>query len=73
MLGISKEAISELPQALFGGRIIVINSPLDCRKAIKYLLTQPIVGLTRKRVRRFTKAIRTRSLFCSFRLPGSVF
>lgn len=44
MLGISKEAISELPQALFGGRIIVINSPLDCRKAIKYLLTQPIVG-----------------------------
>lgn len=44
MLGISKEAIAELPQAMFGGRIIVINSPLDCRKAIRYLLTQPIVG-----------------------------
>lgn len=44
MLGISKEAIAELPQAVFGGRIIVINSPLDCRKAIKYLMTQPIIG-----------------------------
>lgn len=44
MLGISKEAIAELPQAVFNGRIILINSPLDCRKAIKYLMTQPIVG-----------------------------
>lgn len=44
MLGISKETIAELPQAAFEGRIIVINSPRDCRKAIKYLMTQPIVG-----------------------------
>lgn len=44
MLGISKEAIAEMPQAMFDGRIIVINSPLDCRKAIKYLLNQPIIG-----------------------------
>ena len=44
MLGISKEAIAELPQAAFEGRIIMINSPLDCRKAIKYLMTQPVIG-----------------------------
>ncbi|MBD5210394.1 MAG: 3'-5' exonuclease domain-containing protein 2 [Bacteroidales bacterium] len=44
MLGISKDAIAELPQAAFPGRIIMINSPLDCRKAIKYLMTQPVIG-----------------------------
>jgi len=44
MLGISKETIAELPQAAFEGHIIVINSPRDCCKAIRYLMTQPIVG-----------------------------
>lgn len=44
MLGISKESIAQLPQATFNGRIVVINSPLDCRKVIKYLLTQSIIG-----------------------------
>lgn len=44
MLGITKEEISMLPQANFGGHIIVINSPLDCRKALKYLSQQPILG-----------------------------
>lgn len=44
MLGISKDAIAGLPQAVFEGRIVVINSPRDCRKAMKYLMTQPIIG-----------------------------
>lgn len=44
MLGISKESIGQLPQATFNGRIVVVNSPLDCRKVIKYLLTQSIIG-----------------------------
>lgn len=44
MLGISKESIAQLPQATFNGRIVVISSPLDCRKVIKYLLTQSIIG-----------------------------
>lgn len=44
MLGISKEAIGELPQAEFKGRIIVINSPRDCRKVMKYLMTVPVIG-----------------------------
>lgn len=44
MLGISKESIAQLPQATFNGRIVVVNSPLDCRKVIKYLLTQSIIG-----------------------------
>lgn len=44
MLAISKEAIAELPQATFDGHVIVINSARDCRKAMKYLMTQPIIG-----------------------------
>lgn len=44
MLSITKEQIAELPVAEFPGRSIVINSPLDCRKAVKYLLNQPVLG-----------------------------
>lgn len=44
MIGIPKDAISELPQATFGGHIVVITSPLDCRKALRYLTRQPMVG-----------------------------
>ncbi len=44
MLAISKEQIAELPIAEFPGRSIVINSPLDCRKAVRYLMSQPVLG-----------------------------
>lgn len=44
MLAISKEQLSELPIAEFPGRSIVINTLLDCRKAVRYLLSQPILG-----------------------------
>lgn len=44
MLAITKEQIAKLPVAEFPGRSIVINSELDCRKAVRYLMTQPLLG-----------------------------
>ena len=44
MISISKEQVSSLPVMEYDGRTIVINNPKDADKAIKYLLSQPIVG-----------------------------
>ncbi len=44
MISISKEQVSSLPVMEYDGRTIVINYPKDADKAIKYLLSQPIVG-----------------------------
>lgn len=44
MISISKEQVSCLPVMEYDGRTIVINNPKDADKAIKYLLSQPIVG-----------------------------
>lgn len=44
VLEISKEQLSELPQAEFPGRFTVINSLLDCRKAMRYLMTCTRLG-----------------------------
>lgn len=43
-LTITKEEIAELPQAEFTGRVIVIDNPVDCRKALRYLMTQERLG-----------------------------
>lgn len=43
-LEISKEQVARLPLATFPGRYVVINNLLDCRKAIKYLMTQKRLG-----------------------------
>ena len=40
-----KEAIHELPQALFTGRIIVITSEKKAEKAVDFLLKQSILGV----------------------------
>ena len=44
MISISKEQVSSLPVMEYDGRTIVINNPKDADKAIKSLLSQPIVG-----------------------------
>ena len=40
-----KKKIAELPQAVFGGRIIVIISPEETEKAVKFLLSHDILGI----------------------------
>ena len=40
-----KAAISRLPVASFTGRIIVVLSEIEARKAVDYLLSQPLLGV----------------------------
>lgn len=40
-----KKLIGQLPKVLFQGRIIVIQSIEDAKKAVKYLLSQKIIGI----------------------------
>lgn len=40
-----KNKISELPRAVFTGRIIVILSAGEAKRAVDYLLSQPILGV----------------------------
>lgn len=40
-----KKKISELPRAVFPGRIVVILSAGETKKAVDYLLSQPILGV----------------------------
>lgn len=42
---ISKQSVSELPKVSFEGRIFVVNTESDARKAIDYLNTHSIVGV----------------------------
>lgn len=42
---ISKEIVSTMEPVVFPGHITVINSVLDADKALKFLSTQPIVGI----------------------------
>ncbi|MCM1292594.1 MAG: 3'-5' exonuclease domain-containing protein 2 [Bacteroides sp.] len=43
-ISIPKELISDMPQAVFGGDIRVIDNAADARAAVRYLSRQPIVG-----------------------------
>lgn len=43
-ISISKNIISELPSAVFPGKIIVIDNAADARSAVRYLSHQDIVG-----------------------------
>ena len=40
-----KAKIGSLPRALFEGRVVVILTERDAEKAVRYLLSQPILGL----------------------------
>ena len=40
-----KARISALPRVLFGGRIVVVLTERDAEKAVRYLLSQPILGV----------------------------
>lgn len=39
-----KKEIATLPRAVFEGRIIVVQSETECAKAVRYLLSQPLLG-----------------------------
>ena len=41
---IDKDFVAKLPTEVFKGRIIVINHVSDTKKAVNYLLKQPILG-----------------------------
>ena len=40
-----KAKISTLPRVLFKGRIVVVLTERDADKAVRYLLSQPILGV----------------------------
>lgn len=40
-----KSKIAALPRAVFEGKIVVVLSPGEARKAVDYLLAQPILGI----------------------------
>jgi len=40
-----KARIAQLPRALFEGRIVVVLTERDAAKAVRYLLSQPILGV----------------------------
>ena len=42
---IDKSELKELPKAAFPGRIHVIQSESETKKAVAYLLSQPILGI----------------------------
>lgn len=42
---IDKKVIAEMPGEIFPGRITVINSDIDARKALRFLQTQKMVGI----------------------------
>lgn len=43
-VSIPKDRIGEMPAAVFGGKIKVIDNAADARAAVRYLSRQPIVG-----------------------------
>lgn len=52
-----KNKIKNLPQVLFKGRIVVINTAADARKAVDYLLRQPILGIDTETRPSFRKGV----------------
>lgn len=52
---IKKDELQEMPKAAFPGKIIVIQSEKEAEKAIRYLSTQPIVGIDSETRPSFTK------------------
>lgn len=44
LLTISKEELNMLPAEQFSGRIVVVQTPADLRKALAFLTDQPLVG-----------------------------
>lgn len=55
-----KALINTLPQVVFGGRIEVILTPAEAEKAVKYLLSQPILGVDTETRPSFKKGVNHR-------------
>lgn len=53
-----KARIQQLPRALFEGRIEVVLSENDAKKAVGYLLTQPIIGVDTETRPSFRKGVK---------------
>lgn len=53
-----KHAIGSLPQANFTGRIITVISPGETKKAVEYLLSQPILGFDTETRPAFKRGLR---------------
>lgn len=54
---ISKEEINQMPRAVFGGRIIVINSESEAKKAADYLCKCDITGIDTETRPSFRKGV----------------
>ncbi|MEG1659548.1 MAG: 3'-5' exonuclease [Bacteroides sp.] len=52
---ITKEAIKELPKAIFAGQIQVVQTEAEADKAVAYLQTQKVVGIDSETRPSFTK------------------
>ncbi len=57
LLEITKEQLNELPHAEFPGRFVVINNPIDCRNAMRYLMTCKRVGFDTETRPTFRKGV----------------
>lgn len=55
---IDKEAVAEMDAETFPGRITVINSARDAKKALRYLMTQAVVGIDTETRPNFRKGVR---------------
>ncbi len=52
-----KKEIAQLPQVQFNGRIVVIISPGETKKAVDFLLSQPILGIDTETRPSFKKGV----------------
>lgn len=55
---IDKSLISKMPQVVFEGRIIVVVSAAETKKAVDFLLSQPILGVDTETRPSFRKGIK---------------
>lgn len=63
---ISKQSVAALPKVNFEGRIFVVNTEAEARKAISYLNTHSIVGVDTETRPSFKRELRIRWLYCRY-------
>ena len=63
---ISKQSVAALPKVNFEGRIFVVNTEAEARKAISYLNTHSIVGVDTETRPSFKKGTSIRWLYCRY-------
>lgn len=73
MLGISKEAVNELPEVTYPGRVILIDSAAKAHDAIKYIKTQRQIGFDTETRPNFQKNHRYKVSLMQLSTPGECF